>query len=226
MRNKWLFPSSFDEARQIQKEMAQEVVLTDCFNSSFSFIAGMDVSNNRFDPTKKVYASTVLLDATLCLQEHSGIVERQEFPYISGFLGFREAPALVQSFQKLTKRPDLILVDGQGISHPRGLGIASHIGVLLDIPTLGVAKSILVGKLEGVLGEEAGSRVPLMWKEKIIGMVLRTKKKCNPLIISCGHKISLERCVDIVLRCTKGYCAPEPIRQAHLAANLLRKQAS
>lgn len=146
MNHKWLFPSNLDEAKLIQKEMSEKVVIQNEVLLPFSLIGGMDVSNNRFDPSKKVYATTIVLNVELSLVESAGIAERQEFPYISGFLGFREAPALVQTFHKLSKKPDLILVDGQGISHPRGLGIASHLGLLLDIPTIGVAKSILVGK--------------------------------------------------------------------------------
>lgn len=220
MDKRWLFPATIEEAKQSQKEMAEKVILKG--DVEYSFIAGMDVSNNRFDPKKLVFASAVLLDTQFSVIESQGVVDTQLFPYISGFLGFREAPPLIQAFHKLSRRPDVILVDGQGISHPRGLGIASQIGVLLDIPTIGVAKSILVGKPEGILGEEAGSFVPLIFKNRQVGLLLRTKKRCNPLIVSIGHKMSLEKARSIVLGCVRGYRLPEPIRQAHLAANACR----
>lgn len=114
------------------------------------------------------------------------------------------------------------MVDGHGISHPRRLGVASQIGILLDIPTIGVAKSILVGEPDGSLGEEAGSSVPLVWKGTLIGQVVRTKRRCQPLYISAGHKISLQTAINLVLSCVKNYRMPEPTRRAHLVANAHR----
>ncbi len=222
MKEHWLFPPSIQDAKQIQREMAEQVVLEDQFNPSLTLIAGLDVSNNLFDPLQKVYAAAVLLSyPILAAIETGSIVEKQEFPYITGLLGFREAPALVHAVQKLSRRPDLILVDGHGVSHPRGLGIASHLGVLLDLPTIGVAKSILVGKYDN-LGDEAGSEAPLLFRGKVCAMMLRSKQRCKPLIISAGHKISLETAVRVVKSCLKGYRLPEPTRQAHLAANACR----
>ena len=116
------------------------------------------------------------------------------------------------------------MVDGHGISHPRRLGIASHIGVLLNIPTIGVAKSVLVGHPAGPLGEAKGDCVPLIWKGEQIGTFLRTKKCCHPVIISAGHRISLGTAVEIVLEYATRYRLPEPTRQAHLAANRCRKE--
>lgn len=223
MKNHWLSPTSIAEATQVQQEMAREVIFEDQFSHPPALIGGMDVSNNLFDPTQMIYASAVLLSyPSLEIQETASVTEKQEFPYIPGLLGFREAPALTRAFQCLSKRPDLIFVDGHGISHPRSLGIASHLGVLLDIPTIGVAKSILIGQTSGSLGEEVGSQVPLMWKNREIARLLRTKKRSNPLIISTGHKISLDSAVSLVQKCLRGYRLPEPTRQAHLAANAAR----
>ncbi len=220
---RWLSPSSLEEAEHVQRELADRVIFKDDF-TSLAFIGGMDVSNNLYDPHSMVYASAVVLNKEkLGLEEEVAVAQIQPFPYIPGFLGFREAPALVEAFKKLSKRPGIILVDGHGVSHPRRLGIASHLGVLLDIPTIGVAKSILVGHPADPLGTAKGDSTPLVWKGKQIGMCVRTKKNCNPLIISTGHRISLESAVNVVLECITRYRFPEPIRQAHLAANRCRK---
>jgi deoxyribonuclease V len=219
----WLYPSSLEEAEFIQRELAKRIIVTDDFSLSHS-IGGMDVSNNLYDT--RVYASAVVLDKqTLQLTDEATIAQSQLFPYIPGFLGFRESPALVAAFKQLTKRPEIILVDGHGISHPRRLGIASHLGVLLDIPTIGVAKSVLVGQPAGPLGNAKGDTVPLIWKGEQIGIFLRTKVRCNPIIISTGHRISLQSAVDIVLQCLQRYRLPEPTRQAHLSANRCRREA-
>ena len=154
--------------------------------------------------------------------ETQSVEEIQTFPYVPGFLGFREAPALVHAVQKLSQRPHLLLIDGHGVSHPRRLGIASHLGLLLDLPTIGVAKSILVGHPLSPLGEEVGSETPLVHKGEVIGMLLRSRKRALPLIISAGHKISLPTAVSWVKRCLTKYRLPEPTRRAHLAANEAR----
>jgi deoxyribonuclease V len=220
----WLFPSSLEEATEVQKHLARQVVLKDLFDTP-NVIGGVDVSNNIRDPAQMIYAAVVALDMVdLKVLDHSFVKKQQLFPYVPGFLGFREAPALVDAFYGLQQKPQLLLVDGHGISHPRGLGIASHLGVLLDIPTIGVAKSILVGKPQGELGPTVGSQTPLLWKGKQIAALLRTKARSNPLIISTGHRVSLPTAIEIVLNCLRGYRLPEPTRQAHLAANLARKQ--
>lgn len=218
----WLYPNSLEEAINIQRLLASRVRLQD-ESTSFQLLGGMDVSNNLYDPHKMVYAASITLDSDkLTLQGQSYCAKQHAFPYISGFLGFREAPALVEAFHQLSARPDIILIDGHGISHPRQLGIASHVGVLLDIPTIGVAKSILIGEPQGPMGPKVGDRTPLIWKNQQIGMLLRTKKGCNPLIISAGHRITLETAIHVVLNNLAGYRLPEATRQAHLAANHCR----
>jgi deoxyribonuclease V len=220
----WLHPTSLEEAIEVQKNLAARVLLEDSFES-IQTIAGVDVSNNLKDPTETIYAAAVALDyQTMQINAQGTAIQKQEFPYIPGLLGFREAPAVVEAISKVNPQPQLVMVDGHGISHPRRLGIASHIGVLLDIPTIGVAKSILIGKLAEPLGSQVGDCVPLIWKGNQIAMVIRTKARCNPLIISAGHRISLESAVRIVQNCLRGYRLPEPTRQAHLAANVVRRQ--
>lgn len=222
--NKWLFYENITEAQAAQKEMAEKVLLKDDINTPVKYVAGVDLSNTPFDPEQMIFGAMVISSyPCLSIVETVTQANKQTVPYIRGLLGFREVPTLIDAYNQLSVIPDVIMVDGHGVSHPRGLGVASHLGVLLDMPTIGVAKSILVGKPEGVLCEEVGSMVPLVWKGDIIGMILRTKKRCLPLIISAGHKITLETAVQFVMSCSQKYRLPEPTRYAHLAANKCRK---
>ena len=173
-----------------------------------------------------IYAAVVSLHSQHEMSEKSSFAARQEFPYIPGFLAFREAPAIVEALARLKRAPDLLMVDGHGICHPRGLGIASHLGVLCDLPTIGVGKTILIGEPAGPLGEKAGDRVSLMWKGREVAMLLRTRPRARPLIVSAGHRISLPTAIEWVLKCLQGKRLPEPTRQAHLAANELRKKSA
>lgn len=205
-----------------QKKMASQVIVEDRI-SSLEWIGGMDVSNSLYDPKKMLYASCVVSSLSdRRVVEKAEVAEVETLPYITGLLAFREAPALMRAFEKLKQKPDLIMVDGHGICHPRGLGIASHIGVMLDIPTIGVAKSMLVGEAVGSLGSEAWSEVPIEYLGKQVAVLLRTKANTNPLIISSGHRVSLETAVSLVKKMHAGYRLPEPTRQAHIAANQLR----
>jgi deoxyribonuclease V len=220
----WLFCENMEEAKVAQQEMAKRVVLKDAFTTPIKNIGGVDMSNTPFDPEQKVFGAVVVLSyPSLALTHTATQANTQKFPYIPGLLGFREVPTLIQAYEKLPLFPDILMVDGHGVSHPRGLGVASHLGVLLDIPTIGVAKSILIGRPAAPLAEEAGSRVPLIWKGNEIAMLVRTKKKCAPLILSAGHRVSLTMAVELVLSCLKKYRLPEPTRHAHLAANHCRR---
>jgi deoxyribonuclease V len=135
--------------------------------------------------------------------------------YIPGLLSFREIPAIAGAFAQLKQQPDLVMVDGQGIAHPRRLGIASHLGLWLDLPTIGCAKSILTGYYEEAkLGQEAGAWLPLKYRGETIGAAVRTRSRVKPMIISLGHRISLESSIRFVLQCARGYRLPEPTRQA------------
>lgn len=139
-------------------------------------------------------------------------------PYIPGFLSFREYPALLKAWEMLSQKPDLLFVDGHGISHPRRLGVASHFGLLVDVPTIGVAKKRLCGKFEP-LGPEPGALAPLMDKGEQLAWVWRSKARCNPLFIATGHRVSLDSALDWVQRCTRGYRLPEPTRWADAVAS-------
>ena len=210
------------EARALQPVLAARVEEADRLDE-VRLVAGVDVSTTRFDPERLVHAAVVLLAwPGLEVVETATAVQRAALPYIPGLLGFREIPALLAAWEKLGTRPDLLLVDGHGIAHPRGLGIAAHLGVVLDVPAIGVAKSVLVGEADPPLAEEAGAETPLLWRGERIGTALRTRRRANPLYVSVGHRVSLETAVAWVRRATGGYRLPEPTRQAHLAANALR----
>ena len=183
-------------------------------------IAGADISFNKYSET--VYAGLVVLSLPdLRIVETAGIRSVAKFPYVPGLLSFREAPSLLEAWEKLKTKPDVLMLDGQGIAHPRRFGIACHLGVLLDWPTIGCAKSILVGRY-GELGLEAGSRSPLVDRGEQVGVALRTKSKVAPVYVSPGHLIDLDSAVDLVLRSTTKYRLPETTRQAHLLVNRLR----
>jgi deoxyribonuclease V len=183
-------------------------------------IAGADISFNKFSET--VYAGIVVLSLPdLRIVESAGVSSIAKFPYVPGLLSFREAPSLLEAWEKLKTKPDVLMLDGQGIAHPRRFGIACHVGVLLNWPTIGCAKSILVGRY-GELGLEAGSRSPLVDKGEQLGVALRTKNKVAPVYVSPGHLIDLDSAVDLVLRSTTKYRLPETTRQAHLLVNRLR----
>jgi deoxyribonuclease V len=164
-----------------------------------------------------VAAVVVLNWPGLTLAEVQTASGELNFPYIPGFLSFREMPLVIKAFEKLTISPDFVLVDGQGIAHPRRLGIASHLGLFLDVPAIGCAKSRLVGEFE-TTGETRGSFSYLTDRGEVIGAVVRTKDKVKPLFISIGNKIDLDGAIKWTLDTCRGYRLPEPTRLAHLAA--------
>lgn len=193
----------------------------------FRVLGGADASSMRFDPTRTVHAAMVVLEAaTLAPIGAAGASRSGGLPYIPGLLGFREVPVLAEAFRRLPVKPDLILVDGHGIAHPKGLGVASHLGVVLDVPTIGVAKSVLRGTVEGDLPDVPGARAPLVWKGRLLGMALRTRRGANPLYISIGHRVSLATALDWVERTLRGRRLPEPTRLAHEEAARVRLAAA
>lgn len=148
-----------------------------------------------------------------------GLAKRPvSFPYVPGLLSYREAPAVLAAVEALRVAPDLLLVDGQGIAHPRRLGIASHLGLWLDKPTVGCAKSLLVGR-HGPLGDEVGATAEVLDRGEVVGLALRTKRSTRPVYVSIGHKVDLPTAAHYALSCCRGYRLPEPQRQAHLAAS-------
>ena len=202
-----------EEAIALQQKLAASIILEDQLGE-VRYVAGVDMAIN--EENAKAHAAVVLLTyPELEVVERHIYEEPLRMPYIPGLLSFREAPCVLGAFAKLRQRPDLLMVDGQGIAHPRRMGIASHLGLWLELPTIGCAKSILVGTYnKAELGEEAGAHVPLIYKKEVIGAVVRTRTRVNPMIISPGHKISLETSIKYVLACSKGYRLPETTRLA------------
>ena len=203
------------EAKAIQQRLAT-LVSTKNEVTSPQLIAGIDISA----PTAQGIATGVVVVLSypqLRVVEIKVAKQRIDFPYIPGLLSFRESPLILAACQKLTMTPELILVDGQGIAHPRRLGLASHLGLLLDVPTIGCAKSRLCGSHEPI-GEVRGSFAELRDGDEVIGAALRTKERANPIYISVGHKVDLETAIFWVTECCRGYRIPEPTRLAHLAA--------
>ncbi|MCK5833025.1 deoxyribonuclease V [bacterium] len=204
---------TIEEAKAIQLQLAPKVLAKGGPSiKDINFIAGCDVA---FDIKNKIaYGSLVLMsypDLEI-LSTISGEASLR-FPYIPGFLTFREMEVLLKLFKKLEIIPDVVLADGQGIAHPRGIGLASHLGLFLDIPTIGCAKSRLVGTWEEV-GPNKGDNSPLIYKSKEIGKVLRTRDNVKPIFVSPGHLISIENASRIALSATTKYRIPEPTRQA------------
>lgn len=180
-------------------------------------VAGVDVGFEDQGAVTRA-AVAVLSYPQLALLETAVARRPTRFPYLPGLLSFREIPAVLDALEKLVTLPDLLLCDGQGIAHPRRLGIATHLGLLMDIPTIGVAKTRLWGT-HGKVPEERGSWTPLWDKDEMIGAVLRTRVGVKPLFISPGHRISLATAIDVVLGCTTRYRLPETTRHAHRLAS-------
>jgi deoxyribonuclease V len=204
------------EAAAIQARLSNAVVAEDDLGPVRT-VAGVDIGfAENYTITRAAVAVLTFPDLQLCDQ---AIIQRPTaFPYVPGLLSFREAPAALEALAKLSVQPDLLLCDGQGRAHPRRFGLACHLGLLCDIPSIGVAKSRLVGEHEGV-GEQRGSRQPLMHDGEVIGMVLRTRANVKPLYISIGHRISLATAVEYALRCAPKYRLPETTRWADRLAS-------
>ena len=206
---------SVAQAREIQLSLAK-MVSTKKEVVNPRLIAGIDISA----PDSRVVATgavVVLRYPELDVVELKEAHTRIGFPYVPGLLSFREAPLILAACERLSKVPDLVLVDGQGIAHPRRFGLASHVGLLLDLPTIGCAKSILCG-VHQPLGEETGSQAELLDKGELVGAALRTKLRVKPVYVSVGHKIDLASALEWVMNCCRGYRLPEPTRLAHQAA--------
>ena len=206
---------SIAQAKSLQRRLSAQVSRSGQVITPY-FIAGVDIAVGK--AWEEATAAVVVLSyPELRVVEAEVAQGKLGFPYIPGLLSFRESPLILAVCQKLSVTPDLILVDGQGIAHPRRLGIASHLGVLLNTPTIGCAKSRLCGS-HRVPGEEPGSYAELVDGDETIGAALRTKSGTKPVYVSIGHKIDLENAIYWVLRCCRGYRLPEPTRLAHLAA--------
>lgn len=204
--------------RAQQLELASSVIRDDRFDGDPpDLIGGADVGFELGGEVTRA-AMVLLKYPSLELVEYQVARIATTMPYIPGFLSFRETPALMAAWQQLSQKPDLLFVDGHGISHPRRLGVASHFGLLADVPTIGVAKKRLCGKFEP-LPAEAGALAPLIDKDEQLAWVWRSKVRCNPLFISTGHRVSLGSALAWVQRCTQGYRLPEPTRWADAVAS-------
>jgi deoxyribonuclease V len=230
------------EAVGLQKELRDKVLLQP-LPDDIELVAGADISYNKFSDV--VYAAIVVLRLPeLAVVSTAGVVTKMNFPYIPGLLSFREAPPLLEVWQQLKLLPEVLMLDGQGIAHPRRFGIACHLGLMLNLPTIGCGKTLLTGKYDEP-APEAGNFSPLIHKEEVIGAAVRTKNRVNPVFVSPGHLADIPSAIDLALRCVKGYAQPpeaellsggkatpakgskyripEPTRLAHLLSNAMRR---
>ncbi|MES2733778.1 MAG: deoxyribonuclease V [Bacteroidota bacterium] len=215
-RHEW--PSTIEEAVAIQRQIAGDVITTDDLDEPIRYVAGVDVGFEQNGEITRA-AIAILRFPELELVEEVLARRPTTFPYVPGLLSFREIPAILDALEKMKITPGLLLCDGHGIAHPRRLGIASHIGVFTGLPTLGVGKSILVGK-HAPIPQEKGSWQPLIHRGEVVGAALCTRPKVSPVFISPGHRISLATSLQYVMACVTKYRLPETTRYAHnLASN-------
>jgi len=208
------------EAMRLQEKLRERVVLEDRFHP-VRFVAGADLA---FDPGTDLAFAGVIVYRFPGLEEVERRMARRRlrFPYVPGLLSFREGPALLAAFARLRTEPDLILIDGHGRAHPRLFGIACHIGVLLDKPTIGCAKSLLVGKHDEP-GIAPGATTPLVFQGQRVGAVLRTRENVKPIYVTPGHRVSVPSAVELVRQCLDGFRIPKPTREAdHYVRDLRR----
>ncbi len=212
---------TYREAIRIQEKLRHTISLINS-TRKVSSVAGADVSYSKRGE-EGIAAMVVLSYPDLDLLDKAFAVGKVSFPYIPGLLSFREAPLLIEVFQRLQRPPDVVLYDGQGIAHPRSFGLASHMGLLLDLPSIGCAKEKLVGDF-GDVEPQPGSTTPLKLGGKIIGAAIRTKRGVKPVFVSPGHRINLETSIRVVLKTCRGFRLPEPLRRAHLMVKGIRSQ--
>jgi deoxyribonuclease V len=219
--HRWDLP--YKEAVDVQRRLCGQVRQGPLARPAKT-VAGADVSYEKHG--QKLYAAVLVFSLPdLVLMDQASVVDRAEFPYVPGLLSFREAPALTKAFTQIRRKPDVVIFDGQGIAHPRGMGLASHMGLILNCPSVGCAKTRLVGTYPQV-PETRGSTVLLTDRGRVVGGVVRTRDRVKPVFVSVGHRITLEESIALVLDCCRGYKLPEPTRQAHMVVNRLRMQAT
>lgn len=223
MRRDWLHPATLADATRAQREIAEACDVADRLGD-VRLVAGADTSMKWRDSHGPIHAAIAPLRwPERTILPATTVSQIPPFAYVPGYLGFREAPALVAAWDAMEEKPGLLLVDGHGRAHPRRCGIATHLGVLLDVPAIGVAKSILCGRVEGDLGEGAGSMAPLVDRGEIVAMAIRTRARALPVYIGIGHRVSLETAVAWVMALTEGRRLPLTTRLAHDAANAARR---
>ena len=216
----WPNTVTLEEARKLQNQMRGKIRISPLKKDPI-YVAGVDAA---FSDDRVFAAACLDRYPELTLMERRSIVQNLLFPYIPGFLSFREGPAIIAAVEKLSHPPDLILVDGQGIAHPRGVGIASFIGVTLGVPAIGCAKSRLIGEYEEP-GKKKGSWSLLLLEDQVIGAVLRSRDSTRPLFISPGHKTDLSDSIRLTLACTGVYRIPEPLRCADMLSRKNRNDS-
>ena len=212
---------SVREAMDLQRDLRDRVVPRPPAGFAPRYVAGADISLDR--GSDHGYAGVVVIDAsTMETVEESGATAEIRFPYVPGLLSFRELPALEHAWRALRRIPDVLVFDGAGYAHPRRFGLACHGGVLFGLPTIGCAKSILVGT-HGPLGDARGSTAPLVHRDEVVGMAVRLRDRTKPVYVSIGHLIDLPTAVDVVLSMGTGYREPETTRRAHRLVNAMRR---
>jgi deoxyribonuclease V len=210
-----------EEARALQEQLRGQVCLEPLDAKAVRTVAGGDLSFDRGSDV--VFAGFVLLALPgLELLERAGVRAEATFPYIPGLLSFRETPPLLAAWQQLQMRPEALICDGQGIAHPRRFGIACHLGLLLDLPTVGCAKRILTGR-HGPVGDARGDWQPLVDRGETVGAAVRLRPGASPVYVSPGHRCDLESAIQLVLRCAGATRVPETTRLAHQFVNALRR---
>jgi deoxyribonuclease V len=217
-----MWPGSLAEVRLVQQRLRAKVIAVDRLGP-IRIVAGVDA---WVEPAgERIWAAAVALSLSeLELKESAIVCRRIAVPYVPGYLSFREAPAALAALERLRTHPDLLFVDGQGLAHPRRFGLACQIGLLAAIPTIGVAKSRLLGRYEPP-GPDRGEWTPLVEDDETVGAVVRTRSHTRPVFVSVGHCISLRTAIDYVLRCTPAFRLPEPIRLADRLSRVFSQKA-
>ena len=218
MRLAWThpWPTSIQEARDLQERLASQVTRRNEAPVEPRYVAGIDVSGKGADGRVRA-AAVVLRWEDMAVVEVRTASTAPSFPYVPGLLAFREAPAVLDVLERLETTPDLILADGQGLAHPRRFGLACHVGLLAGAPTIGCAKSLLVGRYSE-LAPEQGASADLVHRDEVVGAAVRTRGGVSPVFVSVGHLVDLPAAVRLTLACCRGYRVPEPTRMAHQAA--------
>lgn len=212
----------YEHLLSLQNKLAKKVIICP-YKNNIRLIGGVDVSFERFSNTG--FCSFVVLNKKFEIVEVKNVKLTVKMPYVPGLLSFRELPLIYQAYKKLSFKPDIVFCDSQGIAHPRGLGLASHLGVVLNIPVVGCAKSRLVGEYN-IPGNKKGNYTYLKYRGENVGAVLITKDNCKPMFISPGHLIDIKTSILTVLKFTKKYKIPEPTRVAHILSNSFRREDS
>jgi deoxyribonuclease V len=220
MRHPWNI--SVEEAHRHQEELKKHVIIHDAVKNPKT-IGGVDISYNKIPGKPACCVICLFSYPDLEILSHAYSIGEIVFPYIPSLFAFREGPLIEQTFSLLSIKPDILLFDGHGICHPSGIGIASHLGVYLDISTIGCAKNKFAGTFSEP-GPLRGSKSPILIGNILVGYTLRTKDKAKPVFVSPGHKVSLRSSVDICMQCTGRFRIPEPIRCSHIQSRTILRQ--